>query len=112
MQPTSNFDMETLMTETTNQKLRIVSVGNALSLYFLITAILLGLLTYLSPMGGEMNGQMAEMMTETGTEQMEGMMVSMSFYWLITVYFFGWYTALVFVPLYNWSARLRVLAGD
>lgn len=103
----SNWSGVAALRYTKEVVMRIIPVGHALSLFLVITFGLCVLWGLVTPTNLHMHGAWEMMMP--------------GFHWLslpafiigaVWAYLYGWYTALVFVPLYNFFNRSKAAVAN
>lgn len=82
--------------------MKLAPVGNALSLFLVITFTLCVVWGLVAPMTMHMHGAWQTMMPGFHRISPAGFLIG-----LVWAYLCGWYAALVFVPLYNFFNRKK-----
>lgn len=80
--------------------MKIVPVGHALSLFLVITFTLCVVWGLVTPISMHMHGAWEKLMPGFRWISLPAFLVG-----LVWAYAYGWYTAVVFVPLYNFFNR-------
>lgn len=87
---------------STANTLRIAPVGNSVSLFLLISYLLCIGFGLLAPDQISMHEAWAPLLPGFEWLTLSGFLIG-----LVESYFYGWYFAILFVPLYRWFAKAR-----
>lgn len=80
--------------------MRIIPVGHALSLFLAITYSICVAWGLVTPMGMHMHGAWEPLLPGFHWITLPSFLIG-----LVEAYLYGWYTAVVFVPLYNFFSK-------
>ncbi len=83
--------------------MKIAPLGHALSLLLAISFVLCMIWGYLTPMSLHMHKAWQQMLPGFQWGSPVGMLIG-----LVEAYLYGWYIAIIFVPLYNFFNRQAV----